>query len=145
MKNILINKPRRSDCPIANTLDIFGDRWTLLIIRDMMFLEKREFGEMVISNEKIATNILTDRLQRLQNSGILLKSPNPDNGTKYIYTLTEKGIQLLPIMIEVILWGMINIPGTDMPKNFLNSMEFDRKTFEKSIVSNLEEMLLSEN
>ncbi len=145
MNNILENKQRRSDCPIANTLDIVGDRWTLLIIRDMMFLDKREFGELILNNEKIATNILADRLQRLQYAGIIIKSPNPDNGTKYIYTLTERGIQLLPTMIEVILWGMINIPGTDMPRRFLQAIESDRRAFEKSIIANLEEKLISEN
>ena len=145
MNDILKNKPRRSDCPIANTLDIVGDRWTLLIIRDMMFLDKREFGELILNNEKIATNILADRLQRLLYAGIIIKSPNPDNGTKYIYTLTERGIQLLPTMIEVILWGMINIPGTDMPIRFLHAIESDRKAFEKSVIANLEAKLISEN
>ena len=142
MKNILKNKPGRSDCPIANTLDIIGDRWTLLIIRDMMFLDKREFGELVINNEIIATNILTDRLQRLQNAGIIIKTSNPYNGTKYIYTLTERGIQFLPTMIEVILWGMKNIPGADMPKRFLQAIESDREAFEKSVIANLEEKLI---
>ena len=142
MKNILKNKPGRSDCPIATTLDIIGDRWTLLIIRDMMFLDKREFGELVINNEIIATNILTDRLQRLQNAGIIIKTSNPYNGTKYIYTLTERGIQFLPTMIEVILWGMKNIPGADMPKRFLQAIESDREAFEKSVIANLEEKLI---
>ena len=109
-----------------------------------MFLDKREFGELVTDNEKIATNILTDRLQRLQDAGIILKSSDPYNGTKYIYTLTERGIQLLPAMIEVILWGMKYIPRADMPKYFLQAMEFDRKAFEKSVVSNLEKKLMSE-
>ena len=144
MKNILKNKPRRSDCPITNTLDIFGDRWSLLIIRDMMFLDKREFGELITNNEKIATNILSDRLQRLQDAGIILKSSDPSNGTKYIYTLTERGIQFLPTMIEVIRWGMKNIPNTAMPKRFLQAMEFDREAFEKSVTANLEEKLMLE-
>lgn len=144
MKNILKNKPRRSDCPIANTLDIFGDRWSLLIIRDMMFLNKREFGELVTDNEKIATNILTDRLQRLQDAGIILKSSDPSNGTKYIYTLTERGIQFLPTMIEVILWGMKNILDADMPKRFVRAIESDREAFEKSVTANLEKKLISE-
>ena len=145
MKKILKNKPRRSDCPIANTIDIVGDRWTLLIIRDMMFLDKCEFGELVSDNEKIATNILTDRMQRLQNAGIIIKSPNPDIGTKYIYTLTERGIQLLPTIIEVIIWGMKNIPGADMPIRFLQAIESDRKAFEKSVITNLEKKLMSKN
>ena len=109
-----------------------------------MFLDKREFGELVSDSEQIATNILTDRLRRLQDAGIILKSSDPSNGTKYIYTLTERGIQFLPVMIEVILWGMKNIPGADMPKRFVRAIESDREAFEKFVTANLEEKLMSE-
>src|SRR5687768_8557350 len=95
---------RRSNCPISFALDIFGDKWTLLIIRDLIFKDKRYFGEFSKSEEKIASNILTDRLCTLELSGIITKKSDPNNGSKFIYTLSKKGIDLLPVLIEIILW-----------------------------------------
>ena len=95
----------RSDCPISCSLDIFGDKWSLLIIRDIMLREKMSYSEFLNSEEKIATNILVSRLQALEAEKILVKEVSPANKSKYVYSLTQKGADLLPIVIEIMDWG----------------------------------------
>src|ERR1700742_650126 len=95
----------RSHCAINLSLEVFGDKWSLIIIRDIMFSGKRHFRELLQSEEKIATNILTDRLAMLEREGILTKSPDPRHKQKHIYSLTAKGIDLLPILIEIGAWS----------------------------------------
>jgi len=92
-------------CPISSTLDILGDKWTLLIIRDLMFKGKKTYGEFLQSEEKIATNILADRLLILEKNGIVEKSAFPGNKVKNLYRLTPKGLDLMPALIEMVLWG----------------------------------------
>lgn len=109
----------RSDCPISCSLDVFGDKWSLLIIRDIMLRGKLSYSEFLESEEKIATNILINRLSVLQAEGILLKSVSPANKSKFIYSLTEKGIDLLPIIIEIMDWGAkynANCPRRELGK-----------------------------
>jgi len=101
MKRII----RRSPCPISATLEILGDKWTLLVIRDLMFSGKETYGEFLQSEEKIATNILADRLLILESNGIIEKKAFPGNKVKNLYQLTSKGIDLMPILFEIILWG----------------------------------------
>jgi DNA-binding HxlR family transcriptional regulator len=96
---------QRSECPISYSLDFLGDKWTLLIIRDMMFANKSSFGEFLQSEEKIATNILADRLSVLESQGIVTKNVASDKKSKYTYSLTEKGISLLPVIMEITIWG----------------------------------------
>lgn len=96
---------RRSDCPVSYTLDFVGDKWMLLILRDMMFEGKSSYGEFLLSDEKIATNILADKLHILTVNGFVTKKVLPDNRSKFSYILTEKGIGLLPVVIEMIIWG----------------------------------------
>ena len=98
-------KKNRSNCPISCSLEVFGDKWTLLILRDVMLRGKSSYGEFLKSEEKIATNILADRLNLLEAEGILTKQVSPDNKSKFIYHLTKKGIDLLPIIIELMAWG----------------------------------------
>ena len=92
-------------CPISSTLDVLGDKWTLLIIRDLMFKGKKTYGEFLRSEEKIATNILADRLLILEKNGIVEKRAFPGNKVKNLYRLTPKGIDLMPALLEIILWG----------------------------------------
>jgi len=92
-------------CPISTTLEVLGDRWTLLVIRDLMFSGKRTYGEFLQSPEKIATNILADRLLVLEKTGIVEKKAFPGNRAKNLYQLTPKGVDLMPILLEIILWG----------------------------------------
>ncbi len=102
---------RRSVCPITNTLDILGDKWTLLVVRDM-FLGKKTYGEFLASPEGIPTNILADRLKRLEQHGIIDKTPYQQSPVRYAYQLTSKGQQLSPVIKEIIKWGLENIQGT---------------------------------
>lgn len=124
---------RRSDCPISFALDLFGDKWTLLIIRDLLFKRKKYFGDFLESDEKIATNILTDRLIKLEEQGIISKRIDPENNARFIYSLTDKGIDLLPILIEIILWSAKYDEKTGAPESFLKRIRKDKKGFIKEI------------
>ena len=95
----------RSDCPIGYTLDIFGDKWTMLIIRDLLLYGKDSFSEFLCSDEKIATNILTDRLNMLLRDGFVTKHTAPTNKSKFLYRPTEKTIELVPVLMEITLWA----------------------------------------
>lgn len=100
----------RSYCPINLSLEIFGDAWTLLVLRDMMFGGKRHFRELLASEEGISTNILADRLERLQAAGLLTKADDPSHAQKAIYSLTEKAIELLPVIVQIGAWGSRWVP-----------------------------------
>ena len=96
---------KRSDCPISCSLDIWGDKWSLLIIRNLMFKNMHTYGEFLKTPEKIATNILADRLTSLEHAGLISKEEHSESRAKFFYTLTQKGIDLLPVMVEITLWG----------------------------------------
>lgn len=96
---------RRSDCPISCSLDVWGDKWSLLIIRDLMYAKQCTYGDFLKSPEGIATNILASRLQTLEENGVIEKFDHPDSKAKVLYKLTLKGIDLLPLMIEIGLWS----------------------------------------
>ena len=95
----------RSDCPISCSLEVFGDKWSLLIIRDVMLRGKVSYSEFLESEEKISTNILANRLNVLEAENILCKEVSSTNKSKFIYSLTQKGADLLPIVIEIMDWG----------------------------------------
>jgi DNA-binding HxlR family transcriptional regulator len=96
---------RRSGCPLNASVEMLGDRWSLLIIRDMMLRGSRSFKEFMESWEGIATNILADRLKRLEEYGIIRTERDPTDGRKRIYLLTKKGIDLAPVLTEMVLWA----------------------------------------
>ena len=104
-----MKKEFRSGCPIASTLDVIGDKWSLLIIRDMLIKHKKTFKEISDSDEKIAPSILSARLKLLESYKLIFKTKMPDNKKENIYLLTEKGIHLAPIIIEFSLWGNSNM------------------------------------
>ena len=104
-----MNKEFRSGCPIASSLDIIGDKWTLLIIRDMLVEHKKTFKEISDSYEKIAPSILSARLKLLVTYKLITKRKFPENKKENIYLLTEKGIHLAPLIIEFSLWGNSNV------------------------------------
>jgi DNA-binding HxlR family transcriptional regulator len=114
---------RRSDCPINFTLERVGDAWSLLVIRDLMFKGKRTYSEFVDSGERISTNILADRLRSLGEAGLVRKEGR-GRGTRY--SLTESAIDLLPLMVEMIVWGARHDPGTGAPETFVERAERDR-------------------
>ena len=101
----------RSCCPITCSLDLLGDKWTLLIIRDL-FLGKKRYQEFLASPEKIATNILADRLKRIEANGLVKQKCYQQNPTRYEYELTQKGEELKPVLEALIKWGRTYYPGT---------------------------------
>jgi DNA-binding HxlR family transcriptional regulator len=102
---------KRSACPVTNTLEIIGDKWTLVIIRDL-FLGKRTYGDFQVSPERIPTNILADRLKRLESAGIVEKIPYQDKPVRYEYRMTDKGKDLQQVLKALKDWGLKYIPGT---------------------------------
>lgn len=110
------DEPRqaRSGCPIASTLDLVGDRWSLVIVRDML-TGKRRFAEFLASPERITTNILADRLAMLETAGLVAKMPYQMRPTRYDYALTEAGTGLLPVLQQICRWANRHIPGTWTP------------------------------
>lgn len=123
---------KRSPCPITNTLDILGDKWTLLVIRDL-FLGKHHYREFTESPEGIPTNILADRLKRLEASGIISKQPYQERPVRYAYELTSMGEDLLPLLAEIARWANRHIPGTAKPPASLTGrLQAARKRLGKS-------------
>ena len=96
---------RRSECPLNASVEMLGDRWSLLILRDMMLREFRSYKQFLECYEGIATNILADRLRKLVANGIITAEPDPQDGRKLIYSLTAKGIDLAPVLTEMVLWA----------------------------------------
>src|SRR5215510_9753422 len=104
----------RSGCPINLTLEVVGDKWSLIVIRDMIFGNRRHFRELLAKSEEgIASNILADRLRRLTEQGIVSKADDPSHKQKAIYSLTEKGIDLLPVLAQMSAWGLKHLPVTE--------------------------------
>lgn len=99
-------KHPRSDCPISFALEVTGDAWSLLIIRDIVFAGKQTFNEFLASGEGIARTILVDRLRWLEQTGIIVKAPHPTDGRKDTYALTEKGADLIPVLHSLSAWGI---------------------------------------
>jgi DNA-binding HxlR family transcriptional regulator len=105
-----MNVEHRSGCPINLSLEVLGDKWSLLIIRDMIFAGKRHFREFLQSDERIASNILTDRLNMLVDQGMLTRAADPDHKQRVIYSLTEKSIALVPVLAQLSIWGRTFLP-----------------------------------
>ena len=124
---------RRSDCPISFALDLFGDKWSLLIVRDLMFKNKKTYGEFLISEEKIATNILADRLEMLECAGLIKGKVDQEKKSRHNYELTAKGIDLVPVLIEIVLWSATHDKKTAAPKEFVDRVKTDRENFIKEL------------
>lgn len=113
---------QRSSCPISTSLDVLGDKWSLLILRDLVFAGKSTYGQFLQSGEKIATNVLADRLAVLESQGILSKAVALDKKSKFTYRLTEKGVDTIPILVELTLWGAKHCP-TVAEAGLLNELQ----------------------
>ena len=101
----------RSGCPINLSLEVFGDKWSLIVIRDMMFGNRRHFNELLAkSDERIASNVLADRLQRLVRLGLISRAPDASHRQKVVYSLTEPAIQLVPVLAHLGAWGVRHLP-----------------------------------
>lgn len=130
----------RSNCPISSALDLIGDKWSLLIIRDMMFSGKKTYSEFRNSNEKIATNILSNRLSMLEELGIINKGKLEGNKKTNIYSLTQKGKELLPIILEIAQWSHNNLNDhlKDGAKPFVNKFKSNKEGFIQNMYARLE-------
>jgi DNA-binding HxlR family transcriptional regulator len=128
----------RSKCPVNFALETFGDTWSLLIIRDIIRFKKKTYSEFLNSNEKISTNILADRLTRLVEQGILRKVPDKADKRRDIYKLTQKGIDLYPLILEMILWGVKY--GTDIDEYYKTMLPQIKKNKEAYIKKRLKEI-----
>lgn len=117
--------PLRSNCPINYSLELVGDKWSLLIIRDMVYFGKKTYGEFLNSDEGIARNILANRLVQLTEDGIIIKTPHPDDRRKDIYKLTEKGLGLIPILLDMADWGSRQF-DSGVPEDWLELIRRDR-------------------
>jgi DNA-binding HxlR family transcriptional regulator len=125
----MARKPsRRSDCPINFALQTFGDTWSLLIIRDIVYFGKRTYGEFLSSREGISTNILANRLAKLEQNGILIKTPNESDRRKDLYSLTEKGLDLIPLMLEMVIWSAQHDVHTAAPADWISAANMDKES-----------------
>ena len=127
----------RSDCPISTALDIIGDKWSLLIIRDMVFKEKSTYGDFLNGGEKIATNILADRLVILESAGIISRRKHPDSKAKVLYKLTDKGIDLVPVLVEIIAWSEKHHKVHPQAVAFAKQIKKDKVSLINEVMQNL--------
>jgi DNA-binding HxlR family transcriptional regulator len=109
-----VRKDTRSSCPISLSLEIFGDRWTLLVLRDVIFGGARHFRELLANPERISSNILADRLALLVEHGLLTRTDDPSHKQKVTYSLTEQAIQLVPLFAQLNVWGMRHLPVNEV-------------------------------
>lgn len=119
---------RRSGCPVSIGLETIGDRWSLLIVRDMMVRGLHTFKEFQQSAERIATNVLADRLAKLQAAGIISAEADPEDGRRVNYRLTHKGIELAPMLLELLIWGARH-EQTGFPNEWIEQVAKDRQSF----------------
>ncbi|WP_116772552.1 winged helix-turn-helix transcriptional regulator [Maribacter litoralis] len=133
----------RSHCPINFTLEHFGDKWSLLIIRDLMFKGKRHYNEFFESDEKVSTSVLGDRLKMLEENKIISKGEDDVKKSRIKYSLTKKGIDMLPVLIDMIVWGGFYDDKTEAGKDFLEKATENREYLISSIREKLENEHLS--
>jgi DNA-binding HxlR family transcriptional regulator len=120
------NQQRRSDCPINFALEMFGDTWSLLIVRDIVYFGKKSYGEFLESDEGIATNILASRLAQMEQKGILVKQQSVLDKRKEVYSLTEKGLDLIPILVEMADWSARHDTQTGAPPEWIALVNADK-------------------
>lgn len=131
---------KRSDCPISNSLDVWGDKWSLLIIRDLLFKKECTYGDFLKSEEKIATNILASKLLSLEENGVILKMEHPESKAKVLYRLTQKGIDLLPLMIEINIWANQYYELPEDRKVLIKEAKKDKDKFIKNWIKELKKV-----
>lgn len=130
---------RRSRCPISFSLDMIGDSWSLLVIRDIVYFGRKTYGAFLSSDEGIARNILAARLVQLEQKGILLKKPHPTDGRKDLYELTEKGLDLIPLLLDMAEWGAKHEPETAESEAWLQEVTIGKEALIKLIRETVQE------
>ncbi|MEO1016515.1 MAG: helix-turn-helix domain-containing protein [Pseudomonadota bacterium] len=131
----------RSGCPISYALEIFGDRWTLIVLRDTLLRSKRRFRELLACEEGIATNVLADRLKRLEQRGLLVKERDPADARQQLYRPTELAVSLMPMLVEMTVWGAQTSPDTEFDPDFLRRFKTDRA----QLITDLQERVRAES
>ena len=121
-----MRESRRSDCPISSALDLLGDRWSLLVMRDVLMSGKSHYREFLASEERIATNILADRLARLEAGGLLVKTAEDPRSGKQAYQATDKGKDLIPLLLEMVAWSAAPDPQVAVPPALIAALRKDR-------------------
>jgi DNA-binding HxlR family transcriptional regulator len=125
----------RSACPVNIALETFGDRWSLLVLRDMILFGKRHYRELLESEEGIATNILADRLKKLEAQGLISRGEDPGNRRQVVYEVTEKGLALVPVLLEMMHWAATYDPNTPVSRPFLKRLQQDREGLAAEIIT----------
>ena len=136
------NQISRSSCPVSCALDILGDKWTLLVVRDLIFRRKQYFGDFQNSPEKIATNILSDRLKKLDMADIILRRQDLGNQRRIIYAVTEKGLSLAPTILELLRWGAEYVVVNSKHDELIRQFDLDPQKLIAEIRSSLDEVKL---
>lgn len=134
----MIEVKKRSDCPISFALDFFGDKWTLLIIRDMVFDQKRFYKDFVEGKEGMATNILSDRLKKLEAAGVIESRVYAQLKTRKEYSLTQKGKDLVPVLLEMMVWSAKYDNTLNVPSQFIANVKRDWESVLGKILAKLE-------
>lgn len=138
-KRLPMTKPGRdrilSGCPIDFALEIFGDRWSLLVVRDLLVRGKHHYREFLASDEGIATNILAARLKKLEAWGIVRRRPDRANRRQVSYALTRKGIELAPVLVEIAIWSAKHDPNTKVRPAFTRRARRDREALARETVA----------
>jgi DNA-binding HxlR family transcriptional regulator len=132
-----VKNKSRSVCPVSNTLELVGDRWTLLIVRDMMFFGRHEYHEFLNADEGISTNILAERLKRLTQSGVADWIPHPDDRKRKLYYLTEKGKDLLGLMMEIVMWGGEHLEASAPARPKVRRVQRSPARFRRKVLKDL--------
>lgn len=117
---------QRSNCPISFALEIFGDRWTLLVLRDLLLRSRSRFRELLACEEGIATNVLTDRLKRLEQKGLIRKEQDTDDARQFVYRPTPLAVSVVPMLIEMTIWGARNSGDVKVDRELLRRFDTDR-------------------
>ena len=139
------SRSEKSNCPISYSLDLFGDRWTLLVLRDLILWGKKRFAEFQAADEKIASNILSDRLRRLEERGIIVTQKDPADARQKIYTATEKGISLTPVLLEIAAWGASHDSQTGAPDRFAEAFYADRDGYYADHQQRIADLFVKQN
>jgi DNA-binding HxlR family transcriptional regulator len=119
-------RSREKQCPVDFALGVFGDRWTLLVLRDLLLAGKQRYRDLILQKEGIATNVLASRLKKLQAHGLVERSPDPDDARQVVYTLTDKAIDLIPVLLEISRWSARHDPHTAAPASLVRRFDEDR-------------------
>lgn len=120
-------QPKRSNCPISFALEIFGDRWTLLVLRDLLLRSRNRYRELLSCEEGIATNVLADRLKRLERRGLIHKLRDPEDARQYVYKPTLLAVHLVPMLLEMAVWGARTSKHASAGTDLIRRFETDRE------------------